>query len=182
MQHMGATEKMSALNRIYRSVIVWNINHFLCGTHFFGLKRSLLNSAGIKCGEGTSVVGPIRIGKVSDISFGKNVWVGTEFKVYGNGKVNIGDNIDIAPEVAFVTGSHEINVGDTGETGRRAGDGKSFEITVENGCWIGARTTIMGDITIHRGAVVGACSLVNKNVDENCAVAGVPAKMIKLIE
>lgn len=63
----------------------------------------MLNLSRVHVGEGTFVVGPIYLGNVAQIFFGKNVWVGTNFFVYGNGC------IDIALEVIFVTGSHEIN-------------------------------------------------------------------------
>lgn len=168
---------MYKLKRIRRSIIIKFINRFLCGTHFFNLKRSLLRLAGIKCGENTKVVGPIILGNVSNVSFGNDVWVGTNFIVHGNGTVNIEDFCDIAPEVSILTGSHEIS----SNQNHRAGEGISYNVNIGKGCWIGSRVTIMGNSQIGDGCVVAALSFVNKSVDSNTLWAGIPAKFVRKI-
>ena len=50
--------------------------------------------------------------------------------------------------------------------------------TIGDYAWIGARSTIMSGVTIGKGAVVGTCSVVTKDVPENAIVAGIPAKII----
>lgn len=131
---------MSKLGRIKRAVFIGIINKFMCGTHFFTTKRRLLNAAGISTGAGTKIVGPIYLGNVSEVSFGNCVWVGMNFAVYGNGRVDIRDNIDIAPDVSFATGSHEVS----NSSKRRAGKGIAYQIIVGSGSWIGTRSTIVG--------------------------------------
>lgn len=153
------------------------INSFLSGTHFYSIKRKLLNAIGIHCGQKTCVVGPLFLGNVSQVSFGDGVWVGRDFKVYGNGSVLIGNNIDIAPDVAFLTGSHKIS-----DSFRRAGDGLSFQISVEDGCWIGARSTILGNTTIREGCVIAAGAIVNHSTNTNAIYGGVPAKIIRRLD
>jgi maltose O-acetyltransferase len=165
---------MSFIKRRWRGFMVWIANTFFKGTHFFALKRGLFRCAGIKVGKKTKIVGPVFFGNCSKIRIGDYCWIGTKFCVYGDGEVVIGDNCDIAPEVAFFTGSHEI-----GDATRRAGNGKLFRIEVKSGCWICARVSITGNTVIERSSVVGACSFVNKDVGDNCVVAGVPAQRIK---
>ena len=164
------------ISKIKRKFFLFIINSFLSTTRYFILKRFLLNLAGIKIGKNTKVVGPIHIGTVAKLNIGEGCWIGSGLKIYGNGVVTVGNNCDFAPDVAFVTGSHEI-----GSKERRAGKGTSFEILIENGCWIGARVTIMGDIIILESSIIGTCSLVNKNIDSNVIAAGTPAKIIKNI-
>lgn len=53
-------------------------------------------------------------------------------------------------------------------------------VVIGNDVWIGANTTILSGVTIHDGAVVGAGSLVCKDVQPYAIVAGNPAKQIKL--
>lgn len=168
---------MSKLMRIKRSFLIKIINSCLCGTHFFKLKNNLLKHTGIKCGLNTKVVGPLYLGNVAQVSFGNNVWIGTKFSVYGNGKVVVEDNVDIAPEVSIITGSHEIAFDEQ----HRAGDGISYHVTIKEGCWIGARVTIMGNTEIGKGSVVAASALVNKSVGSNILCGGVPAKTIRQI-
>lgn len=168
---------MKKCSRVMRYLVVRCINTFLCGTRFFGAKKCLLSIAGIKCGEKTKIVGPLYLGNVADVSFGNNVWVGAGFSVYGNGTVIIGSNVDIAPEVAILTGSHKIAI--TENFVRRAGEGIKYQIKISDGCWIGARSTIMGNTVVGRGAVIAAGALVNKNVESDTLYGGVPAKIIR---
>lgn len=165
------------MKRIKRIIACFIINHFLCGTHFFRLKRHLLNWGNIPCGSGSKMVGPLYIGSVAKLQIGDNVWIGRNFSVYGNGKVVLKNNIDIAPDVAFATGSHQISNDST----HRAGSGISYTIVVEDGVWIGVRSTIMGDTIINSGSVIGACSLVNKSINKDGVYVGIPAKRIKEI-
>ncbi|WP_010632881.1 acyltransferase [Sporolactobacillus vineae] len=89
-------------------------------------------------------------------------------------KISIGNNCMIGMEVLFCTSSHKI-----GNYQRRGGRLISAPITVEDGCWIGSRTTILPGITIGNGCVIGAGSLVNKNCKPNGIYVGVPARRIK---
>ena len=166
------------LRRIRRAGIIRFINHFLCGTHFFRIKRVLLRRAGISCGSNTCIVGPIYFGNVSRVSFGDRVWVGTNFSVYGNGEVQLGNNVDIAPDVAMLTGGHEISP----NPAHRAGKGVSYTIHIHDGCWIGARVTIMGTITIGRGSIIAAGAIVNRSVEDNVVYGGVHGGVIRHLE
>ena len=163
--------------KILRKFCLFLINTFLSTTKFFKLKKLLLEISGISIGENSKIVGPIKIGTVASLKIGKDCWIGSGLKIYGNGNVVIGDRCDLAPDISFVTGSHEI-----GDSNRRAGKGISYNIEVSNDCWIGARATIVGNIYINNSAIIGTFSLVNKNVLENTIVAGIPAKVIKVLE
>lgn len=148
------------------------INHIYSGPGKFEKKRKILNSMGYEIGEGTKVVGPIFCS--TSLKIGKNCWIGKNFMCNGNGKVVIGDNCDIAPEVSFQTGGHKI-----GTPERRAGEGVRFSQKVGNGTWIGARTTIIGETEIGNSCVVASCACVNKDVPDNTLVGGVPARKIR---
>lgn len=63
---------------------------------------------------------------------------------------------------------------------RSAGLGLSKPITVHDGVWIGASSTMLGGITIGKKSVVAAGSLVNRDVQAYSLVAGVPAKVDKI--
>ena len=154
------------IKRNIRAVVLFFINHFLGGTHFFCIKNKLLNLIGIKCGKNTKVVGPLIVGKCSNIAFGS-----------GDGSFVCGDNCDFAPEVMIVTGSHEI-----GNANRRAGEGKNLTVTIGNGCWVGARSTFIGDTRVQDAVVVAAGSCVIKDCEKNYLVGGVPAKKIRELE
>lgn len=160
------------LRTIKNMAAIFCVNHILAGTRFFEIKRKLLCSAGYEIGEGTKVVAPIQC--TGKLVVGKNCWVGKEFGVYGNGTVTIGDCCDIAPQVSFHTGGHEI-----GTAERRAGKGIISNIRVGNGVWIGARSTFLREISVGNGTMIAACACVVKDVPDNVMVAGVPARVIR---
>lgn len=58
--------------------------------------------------------------------------------------------------------------------------GTKGDVVIQNDVWIGANTTILSGVTIHNGAVVGAGSLVCKDVPPYAVVAGNPARQIRL--
>ena len=143
--------------------------------HFFELRRYLLNIAGLKTGKGSRIAGKIYTTQ-PNIRIGENTWIGLNFTVYTNvdAKVIIGNCCDIAPNVIIYTGSHII-----GDKLRRAGRGYSKDVIIGNGVWIGLRVTILAGVKISSGAIIAAGALVNKNIDKDILVAGIPAKIIR---
>lgn len=155
--------------------VMFCVNHVLAGTFAYGLKRKLLRSVGYEIGENTRIVGPLFC--TGSLKIGKDCWIGRDFRLEGNGNVELGDCCDIAPGVMFLTGGHEI-----GDAHRRAGKGECYHIRVGNGVWVGARATLARNITVGAGSVVGACAYVGKDVPENCLVGGVPARIIRELD
>ena len=175
MINLNPIVKALHLRGIKRRFCIFLVNHIFCGTRFWSAKRRLLNSIGFQIGENTKVVGPIDC--PATLVVGKNCWIGKNLIGNGNGTIQIGDNCDIAPEVSFLTGGHEIGGHD-----RRAGKGEIYNITVGNGVWIGSRSTILKSVTIGDGSVIAACSCIHKDVEADCLVAGVPAKVVRKLD
>ena len=161
-----------ALRLLKKKLVFSLVNGPLAGTDAFELKRSLLNSIGHTIGDGTKIVGPIFLS--GTVVIGDNCWIGRNFSVNGNGKVIIGCDCDVAPDVHFNTGGHAIGLHD-----RRAGDGEIYTQTIGNGTWIGARSTFVTEITVGEGCMVAACACVTTNIESDCLVGGVPAKVIR---
>lgn len=160
--------------KIRIKVALFFINTLFKGTRFFKIKRFLIKLCGIRIGENSKVVGPIEFGTQIKLSIGDNCWIGKNICFDGNGSVTIGDNVDIAPHVVINTGGHLI-----GDEFRRAGEGINTSIVIGSGTWIGTNVTIINDVNIGTGVVIAAGSLINKNVEKNVMVAGVPGKIKK---
>lgn len=143
-------------------------NHILTGTRFYGAKARLLRRAGWEIGAGTKIVGPVFC--TGQVRLGEKCWVGRNFTVHGNGTLTVGDCCDIAPDVTILTGGHRI-----GGRERRAGEGRNDPVCVGAGTWVGARATILGNVSIGRGCVIGACACVCKDIPDDSLAAGVPA-------
>lgn len=101
----------------------------------------------------------------------------SKFYTSYTGTVTIGRNVYIGPDVKFVCFTHEI-----GNSGKRAGNTLCGNIIVGDGTWIGCNCTILPDVTIGRGCVIGAGALVNKDCKDNCIYAGVPARKIRNLD
>ena len=160
---------MRFFERIQLHIVLFLINHCFKGTHFFAVKRGLLNTLkGVEIGSNTRIVGPLFF--FGELKIGSDCWIGRNFNAEGNGALSIEDNCDFGPNVTVYTGGHEI-----GSRTRRAGKGFSAPVLVESGCWIGGSAILLPGVVVHAGSVVGAGSVVNKTVAPDTLVAGCPA-------
>ena len=169
---------MKKIKKIKSKFYLYLVNHIFKGTHFWKIKRVLLNKCDdIQIGLNTKVVGPLYKPTMSGLKIGENCWIGKEFCIEGNGTVIIGDNCDIAPCVVFLTGSHKI-----GNKTRRAGAGFNGIIKINDGPWIGSRTILLPGSIVKKGTIVGAGSIVTKELDENCVYVGTPVRVVKRLD
>ena len=142
-------------------------------SRLFGLRRRLWRLAGVAVGDGASVCGGGWIYGPGVVRIGAGTWLspGTAIYSHPDVAVTIGRHCDLGHEICILTGSHEI-----GGPGRRAGSGTAAPVTIGDGCWIGARSTILAGVTIGDGSVVAAGSVVVDDVAANTLAAGVPAR------
>ena len=96
--------------------------------------------------------------------------------IYGGSGVTIGSDVMIAPHCVLAAGNHDHTQLD--QPMRSAPSISRGPIVIEDDVWIGAHCTITDGVTIGRGAVVGANSVVTRDVPAYAIVAGVPAKQI----
>lgn len=90
--------------------------------------------------------------------------------------VNLGENIFIAPGVCIACAGHSID-----PTQRAEGISTSKPIVIERDVWIGANAVICGGVTIGQGSVIGAGSVVNKDIPPMSVAAGTPCRVIRKI-
>lgn len=83
----------------------------------------------------------------------------------------------IAQRVMIIGGNHNFDRLDMPMNSQ--GEGKQGHIKIEDDVWIGAGSIILTGVTIGKGSIVGAGSIVTKSVEPYSIVAGNPAKLIK---
>ncbi len=88
--------------------------------------------------------------------------------------VEIGNNCKIAFDVIFCTSTHKI-----GPHEMRGGESIYKPIKVGDGCWIGARVTVLPGVTIGDGCIIAAGAVVNSDCEADGLYAGVPARRVK---
>ena len=97
-------------------------------------------------------------------------------KIYGNGKVTIGDNFHSGPGCKMITSNHNYDSGTEIPYGT---DYIDKDIIINDNVWLGCDVIILGGVTIGEGAIIQAGSVVVKDIPE-CAIAGGnPANVFK---
>ena len=140
------------------------------------VRPRLLRLAGFDIGPEVAVYGRLRIEADAGIDMRRNVRIGPgchlngDCRIDASAPVELVGQVGVGHEVLFLTNGHEI-----GDDHQRGGESFTSGIRIEEGVWIGARATILPGVTIGRGAVVAAGSVVTKDVPPDTMVAGVPA-------
>lgn len=144
-------------------------------TRGFWLRRALFRWAGVRIGERSKVCGGVRFDNAF-AQIGSDCWIGGRTRVIGgrDAIVVIEDRCDLGPETLLVAGSHKI-----GGPDRRAGSPLSSPITVGSGCWLGARSTVLGGVVIGDSSIVAAGALVTTAIPPNVVAGGVPARRLR---
>ncbi len=113
--------------------------------------------------------------------FGKNIRVGRRVFInfdcvfMDRGGITLGDDVLIGPRVNLIAINHLAN-----PDNRRTTVCKP--IVIEDNVWIGAGVTVLPGITIGKNSIIGAASVVTKDVPPNTIMAGSPAKAVRTIE
>lgn len=111
---------------------------------------------------------------------GKNITVGRRFTANFNvtildgAPVTFGDFCMVGPGTLVSTTGHPLEA-----QGRRDRLAISKPVTFGDDVWIGGNCTVLPGITVGSNVVIAAGAVVNRDVPDNCVVAGVPAKVIK---
>lgn len=110
------------------------------------------------------------------IEIGDRVFIGAFVMIYGISKCRIGNDVLIGAHTSIVAGNHIFN--DPSVPISQQGT-DSQGICIEDDVWIGANCVVLDGVTVGRGAVVGAGSVVTKNVPPMAVVCGNPAKVMR---
>lgn len=138
------------------------------------VKVLLVNYKRIEIGEDV-VFGPSANVKIPDKGIvGNRVAIGVNFICQTN--MEIGDDCLLSSNVSFIGNDHHI---DESTSMFFSGRANASKIILLGNNFIGFNATLLGDIKVGRGAIIGACALVIKDVPDNAVVAGVPARIIR---
>ena len=122
----------------------------------------------------------------TNIHFGNKVIVNMNCTFLDNNRINIGNNVMIAPDVRIYTATHSVNLSERMPERKKPGasicDTIALPVTIEDGVWIGGGSIILPGVTIGKNTVIGAGSVVTKNIPENSIAVGNPCRVIKEIE
>jgi acetyltransferase-like isoleucine patch superfamily enzyme len=132
---------------------------------------------------GCSIDDNSKVGTFVEIQ--KNAFIGKNCKVSSHTficeGVHIADNVFVGHNVTFINDKYPRSTNEGGSL-QTEEDWSVVETFVKKGVSIGSSTTILCGVTIGENAIIGAGSVVTKDVPPNTVVAGVPAKILKKLE
>lgn len=135
--------------------------------------KKLLSIIVNKIGENTIIRQPVYF-DTGNVEFGDGCFINRDCKFIDYGGIKIGNKVGISMGVTFIADTHPINPLLLDEF-----VDIPIPIVIEDNVWIGANATIMGPITIGKNSIIGAGSVVIRDVPPNTVVAGNPARVIE---
>ncbi len=148
---------------------IWKLNHTMPYSDEY---KSLLDKLIPNRGKNTDIRTPINGVNLGKVKVGNNVVIMNGSLMMASGGITIEDNTMLAANVQLISNNHDLD--------ERAII-TCLPIHIKKNCWIGAGATILRGVTIGENSVVGAGSVVTKDVPDNVIVAGNPANIIKNI-
>ena len=134
--------------------------------------RQLLGSLGIN----PFIEAPVHFSYGYNTSIGSNFYANFNLVIVDDGEVHIGDNVMCAPNVTIATTGHPLH-----PEIRRHGAQFSLPVTIGDDVWLGANVVVLPGVTIGAGSVIGAGSIVTRDIPEMVLAFGVPCRVVRAI-
>ncbi len=163
----------AALKELRSALLMYICNVFVAQAPSHRLRRIFLTRV-MRLGMGahSSVHLGLRLYTRGGIVIGRNTVIDHHCSLDGRGHITIGNNVNLAPETMILTGSHDP---DSKETF----DAYLKPVIIEDYVWIATRAIVLPGVRLGQGAIVGAGSVVTKDVEAGWIVAGNPARPIR---
>ena len=112
------------------------------------------------------------------VHFGRNIYVNFNLTLVDDTHIYVGDNTMIGPNVTITAASHPI------DPALRSGSGLQYNLPVRIGrnCWIAAGVTILPGVTIGDNSVIGAGSVVTRDIPPDVLALGVPCRVVRPVK
>lgn len=128
------------------------------------IKGSIFVTAPFYCDYGTN------------ISVGNNFYTNHNVTILDGARVTFGDNVFIAPDCVFSTAGHPLDAEQ-----RNRGLEIALPITVGSNVWIGTHVSVLPGVTIGSNTVIGAGSVVNRDIPDGVVAVGNPCRVLRAI-
>ena len=127
-------------------------------------------------GEGVDFRPPIYLDYGHRLHVGDRTFINADFLALGGGEIRIGADVLIGPSARIYTPTHALD-----PVLRPQGWERVDPVTIEDGVWLGGNVVVCPGVTIGARSVVGAGSVVTKDVPPDVVVAGNPARVVKAL-
>lgn len=135
--------------------------------------------------DGLYIQGSVNVDYGKFTHIGKEFFANFNFTVLDGGSVTIGDNVMCGPNVTLATPIHPLLPSQRNPHQQADGSQAALEyskpITIGNNCWLASNVVVCAGVTISDNCVIGAGSVVTKDIPSDSLAVGVPAKVIRKI-
>lgn len=138
---------------------------------FMKPKIWLLRLFGAKIGNGLCLKNNVTVKAPWNLEVGNNCWIGENVWIDNLEKVFIGSNVCLSQGALLLTGNHDYT--------KPTMPYRNAPITIEDGAWIGANTSVCAGVTVHKNAILTVGSMTSKDLDADGIYQGVPAIKIR---
>lgn len=139
-------------------------------------QSKLLKKLFAEYGEGSYIQLPLHANWGCHTHFGKESYANFNLTLVDDGPIYIGDYVMIGPNVTLATAGHPIRPSE-----RKQKLQYNQAITIEDNVWIGSNVSVMPGVTIGENSVIGAGSVVTKDIPANVVAFGTPCRVIREI-
>jgi maltose O-acetyltransferase len=155
--------------------LLYTLNHSRDGE--VDLRRRIISELFGSTGAGTWIEPPFYCDYGSNITLGDAVYFNFNCVVLDPAPVTIGSHVMFRPNVQIYTATHPMD-----PTARRAGAEYALPISIGDEVWVGGSAVICPGVTIGARSVIGAGSVVTRDVPEGVFAAGNPCRVIRAVE
>ena len=138
------------------------------------LLRELLPAAA----EAPGLHTPLNLEFGANLRLGKNVFINFGATILAQAPITLGDDTMVGPNCSFITVGHPV----ADHEMRRGGWEIALPITVGSNCWFGTGVTVLPGVTIGDDCVLGAGSLITRDVPDKSLVRGGPGRVVRKLD
>jgi maltose O-acetyltransferase len=162
-----------------RLKLLYVIIGFLPTYYCWNLRARMYRLAGCQIEEGARIHGKLDLrGDPRNLRIGAGSGTAHSCVLAAHGPIHIGRNVGLAPCVTILTSQHVL-----GPAEARSSETAIYKpVRIEDGAVVMWGALILPGVTVGRGAVVAAGAVVTRDVLANAFVAGVPAKVVKILD
>lgn len=139
-------------------------------------RKELWQKIFASCGKDVWIEPPLTLAMGNTVTVGDGTYINSNLTLVDDYKINIGKGVLIAPNVVISATNHPLHY-----KLRSHGEMYCKEVIIEDYVWIGSNAVICAGVTVGMGAVIGAGSVVTRDIPPMCFAAGAPCKVIREI-
>lgn len=155
---------------------LFNLFRNASGVIGIGIRYILIRSLAKRCGDNVSIHKGTYILSPQNMKLGNNISIHPMCYLDATGGIEIGNDVSIAHSVTVMSTSHSYSDREVPIKDQML---EAKKTKINNNIWIGAKSMILAGIEISDGVVVGASSVVTKDVEKESIVVGNPARILK---